>query len=208
MAWIHAFSTTTSPGAFTSADAGRMLPMSTRMKSHEHQHREHDEPGRRVEAVSDPETVNVERLAAAVGNRAFGVLARAGAGILPDGTAHPDVASAIARRRGYGEPLEDGLRDEFAGKLGDHFHDVRIHKDGEADALARSVSADAFTTGTDVYFAEGKFNPESREGKERLGHELAHVKQQRGAPTSGPLRVSQPGEPLELEAERAARAIG
>ena len=184
-----------------------MLSVSTRMKSHEHQHREHDEAGRRAEAVADTETANVERLAAAVGNQAFGVLARDGAGILPDGTAHPDVSAAIARRRGYGEPLEQGLRDEFAGKLGDSFHDVRIHNDGEADSIARSVSANAFTTGADVYFASGQYKPESQEGKELIAHELAHVVQQRGAPTSGPMRVSQPGEPLERDAERAARAI-
>jgi hypothetical protein len=34
-----------------------------------------------------------------------------------------------------------------------------------------------------------------------------HVVQQRGAPNSGPLRVSEPGEPLEREAERLARDI-
>jgi Domain of unknown function (DUF4157) len=180
------------------------------MKSHEHQHREHDEAGRRAEAVPDTDTANVERLAGAVGNQAFGVLARAqeGAGILPNGNAHPDVQAAIARRRGYGEPLEQGLRDEFAGKLGDSFHDVKVHNDGEADAIARSVSANAFTTGADMYFAAGQYKPETQEGKELIAHELAHVVQQRGAPTSGPMRVSQPGEPLERDAEQAARGIG
>jgi hypothetical protein len=85
---------------------------------------------------------------------------------------------------------------------------VKVHKDGEADAIARSVSANAFTTGADVYFASGQYQPESKEGKELIAHELAHVVQQRGAPTSGPLRVSQPGEPLERDAEQAARGIG
>ena len=83
-----------------------------------------------------------------------------------------------------------------------------MHKDGEADAIARSVSANAFTTGTDLYFADGQFKPESSEGKELIAHELAHVSQQRGAPDNGPMRVSQPGEPLEREAEQAARGLG
>lgn len=178
------------------------------MKSHEHQSREHDDPGRRPEAPSQPEAAAVERLASSMGNQAFGVIARDGAGILPDGTAHPEVVAALSRRRGYGEPLEEGVRTDLETKFGESFHDVRIHKDGEADALARSVSATAFTTGTDIYFAEGKFNPESAEGKELIAHEVAHVSQQRGAPTSGPMRVSQPGEPLEREAERAARGDG
>jgi Domain of unknown function (DUF4157) len=177
------------------------------VKSHEHHERERAEPGRQPEHPAEAETTAVERLAASVGNQAFSVLARDGAGILPDGTAHPDVAAAIARRRGYGEPLDEGIRGELEGKLGDSFHDVRVHKDGEADAIARSVSANAFTTGTDVYFADGQFKPESSEGKELIAHELAHVIQQRGAPTSGPMRVSQPGEPLEREAERAARGL-
>jgi hypothetical protein len=178
------------------------------VKSHEHREHELEESGRRPESAPEAHSASVERLAASVGNQAFGVLARDGAGILSDGTAHPDVAAAIARRRGYGEPLEEGLRGELGGKLGDSFHDVRVHKDGEADAIARSVSANAFTTGTDVYFADGQFKPESPEGKELIAHELAHVVQQRGAPTTGPMRVSQPGEPLEREAEQAARGIG
>jgi hypothetical protein len=175
------------------------------VKSHEQREHAREELGHRPESAPEVDSASVERLAASVGNQAFGVLARDGAGILSDGTAHPDVAAAIARRRGYGEALEDGLRGELESKLGDSFHDVRVHKDGEADAIARSVSANAFTTGTDVYFAEGQFKPESSEGKELIAHELAHVVQQRGAPTTGPMRVSQPGEPLEREAEQAAR---
>jgi Domain of unknown function (DUF4157) len=184
-----------------------MLPPREAVKSHEHPEREREEPGRRPDLAPEAGTASVERLASHVGNQAFGVLARDGAGILPDGTAHPDVAAAIARRRGYGEPLEEGMRGELETKLGDSFHDVRIHKDGEADSIARSVSANAFTTGTDVYFAEGQFKPESPEGKELIAHELAHVVQQRGAPTTGPMRVSQPGEPLERDAEQAARGL-
>ena len=175
------------------------------MKSREHREWDHEAPGRRPEVVSEAETAPVERLAASVGNQAFGVLARAGAGILPDGTAHPDVAAALARRRGYGEPMDDGLREELSGKFGDSFHDVHFHTDAEAGELARSVDANAFTTGSDVYFAPGQFKPDAPEGKELIAHELAHVVQQRGAPTSGPMRVSQPGEPLEHAAEQAAR---
>jgi hypothetical protein len=184
-----------------------MLP--TRIvKSHEHRDFEREEPGRRPDLVPEADSASVERLASSMGNQAFGVIARDGAGILPDGTAHPEVVAALSRRRGYGEPLEEGVRTDLETKFGESFHDVRIHKDGEADALARSVSATAFTTGTDIYFAEGKFDTESAEGKELLAHEVAHVSQQRGAPTSGPMRVSQPGEPLERDAEQAARGIG
>jgi hypothetical protein len=175
------------------------------MRDYEQHDRSREQPDHRPRETAESEGGSVERLASAVGNQAFGVIAREGAGIMPDGNAHPDVTAAIARRRGGGVPLDKGTADEFEGKLGDTFRDVRVHADNEADALARSVSARAFTTGTDVYFAGGEYNPLSSAGKELIGHELAHVKQQRGAPTSGPMRVSQPGEPLEREAEQAAR---
>jgi hypothetical protein len=173
-------------------------------EQHDHSREESSRRPRETETRS-VEAGSVERLASSVGNHAFGVLAREGSGIMADGNVHPDVAAAIARRRGGGAPLDKGMRDTFEGKLGDTFHDVHVHTDGEADALARSVAARAFTTGTDVYFAGGEYNPLSSAGQELIGHELAHVKQQRGAPTTGPMRVSQPGEPLEREAEQAAR---
>jgi hypothetical protein len=175
------------------------------VKSYEDREREREDAGRGAGPAHEPGTTPVERLAATVGNQAFGVLARDGDGILPDGTAHPDVAAAIARRRGYGEPIEEGLRAELEKQTGEPLHDVRFHRDPEANELARSVAANAFTVGPDVYFADGQFNPDTKEGKELVRHEIEHVKQQRGAPTSGRLRVSQPGEPPELEAEWAAR---
>jgi hypothetical protein len=147
--------------------------------------------------VADP----LERLAADMGNRAFSALAREGSGILPDGRAHPDVESAIAAGRGTGSPVDvRGLNPEVR----DHFPDVRVHADAAADTLARSVQARAFTTGSDVWFAAGEYRPGTGEGDRLLAHELAHVVQQRGAPSSGPLMVSQPGDALETQADAAA----
>jgi hypothetical protein len=176
------------------------------MKSYEDRERERGQ-GRSRGPSPQPEAGAVERLASDVGNQAFGQLAREGAGILPSGMAHPDVQQAIARRRGQGTPLDGSVRDRFEASLGEPLGDVRVHTGSEADALARSVSARAFTTGTDVYFAAGEFNPSTADGQRLIGHELAHVAQQRGAPTSGPLRVSQPGEPLEREADAASREL-
>lgn len=176
---------------------------------HEQRHEEEREarrPGPSGPHVQ-PELGPVERLASGVGNRAFSALAREGAGILPDGRAHPDVEAAIGRTRGGGSSLDAGSRQRMGSALGDPLSDVRVHTDGTADALARSVSARAFTTGTDLYFARGEYQPSSTEGQRLLAHELSHVVQQRGAPTSGPLVVSQPGEALEVEADAAARDL-
>jgi hypothetical protein len=145
----------------------------------------------------------IERLASGMGNQAFSTLAREGAGILPDGRAHPDVEAAIAQTRGGGGQLDTGARERFGPDLGDSLSDVRVHTDANADALTRSVSARAFTTGSDVYFASGEYRPGTEEGDALLAHELTHVVQQRGAPEQGPMVVSQPGDSLESEADQA-----
>ncbi len=94
-----------------------------------------------------------------------------------------------------------------AAPLGDPLHDVKVHTDPAANQLASSVSARAFTTGNDVYFAKDEYKPGTSDGQELIAHELTHVVQQRGASTSGPLTVSQPGDALENEAEAAAGDI-
>jgi hypothetical protein len=159
------------------------------------------EPGPVTEG---PEQAPLERLASHVGNQAFASLARDGSGILPDGRAHPDVEGAIAQARGGGNALDSGIRDRVGPQLGDPLDDVRVHVGPEADTLARSVSARAFATGSDLFFASGEYQPGSSGGDRLIAHELSHVVQQRGAPEGGPLTVSQPGDALEREADRAA----
>jgi hypothetical protein len=152
------------------------------------------------------------RLASEVGNQAFAStlgrspLAREagqGAGIMADGTVHSDVQSTIDATRGAGTALDDGVADRLSPSLGD-LSDVRVHTDDTADQLNRSVSARAFATGTDVYFAKGEYNPGSAHGDKLIAHELAHVVQQRGSSSSGPLTVSQPGDAMEREADAVA----
>jgi Domain of unknown function (DUF4157) len=172
---------------------------------HEHtQERETRAPERVPARQPQPVVEPAERVAAGIGNQAFTRIARAGAGILPDGRAHPDVEATLARTRGGGSSLATDARDRFGSGLGDSLRDVRVHTDDTADALAQSVSARAFTTGSDVYFARGEYRPGSSAGDRLLAHELSHVVQQRGAPAGGPLVVSQPGDAYEVEADRAA----
>jgi hypothetical protein len=145
----------------------------------------------------------LQELASNVGNRAFASVAREAAGILPGGQVHPAVQSEINSSRGGGASLDAGIQSRFTESLGD-LSDVRVHTDDHADQLNRSVSARAFATGTDVYFARGEYNPGSSAGDRLIAHELAHVVQQRGAPSGGPLTVSNPGDALETEADAVA----
>ena len=146
-------------------------------------------------------------LTSAMGNVAFSAFAQGGAGLLPEGRVHPDVEHAIARTRGSGTPIDREVRDRTAPVLGDSLDDVHVHTGDTADALTRSVSARAFTTGTDIYFGRGEYRPGTRHGDELIAHELTHVVQQRGASTSGPLTVTEPGDALEAEADAAAREL-
>jgi len=164
------------------------------------------------QAVPEPASPGpspAESVASSVGNRAFGqLIGRApGDGIMPGGVVHPDVASTIATTNGSGHTLDPDARERLAPHVGDPLTDVRVHTDSTADALARSVSARAFTTGSDVYFAAGEYRPGSSDGDSLLAHELTHVTQQRGAPTSGPLTVSEPGDTMETEADTVASGL-
>ena len=153
----------------------------------------------------------MSRLASSIGNRGLSRAIsqmRDGEGILAGGLVHPDVEAAIAAASGRGGHLHRGVADNMGSAYGQPLGNVRVHHDDHAAALSRAVSARAFTVGSDIFFGAGEYRPDSTSGRELLAHELAHVVQQRGAPSAGPLMVSQPGDALEREAEAAARNIG
>ncbi|MFK7922128.1 MAG: DUF4157 domain-containing protein, partial [Bacteroidia bacterium] len=52
----------------------------------------------------------------------------------------------------------------------------------ESEALCAAMGAQAFTHGRDVFFAKGKYQPDSGQGQKLLAHELTHVVQQGHAP--------------------------
>jgi hypothetical protein len=150
------------------------------------------------------------RVASAIGNHGFArtvARMRDGEGILPGGVVHPDVEAAIGAARAGGRALDQPVLEHVGAALGDSLGDVRIHADGAAAALARSVSARAFTVGRDIFFGPGEYRPTTPAGRELLTHELVHVVQQRGASSGGALKVSQPGDALEREAEDVARGL-
>ena len=78
-----------------------------------------------------------------------------------------------------GQPLDEQTRRLMESGLGHDFSNVRVHVDERADAAARALDASAYTVGNEIVFASGKYDPESRAGRERIAHELTHVVQQR-----------------------------
>lgn len=84
----------------------------------------------------------------------------------------------IENARSGGSALEPGVQQQMENHMGADFSNVRIHTNAESDSLNREMSAKAFTTGSDVFFAGGQYNPGSSEGQHLIAHELTHVVQQ------------------------------
>ena len=90
----------------------------------------------------------------------------------------PDLESKIQSQRGSGQPLPESSRNFFGPRMGTDFSSVRVHNSVTADNLNQALNARAFTTGQDIFFRHGEYNPGSSSGKELLAHELTHVVQQ------------------------------
>lgn len=114
--------------------------------------------------------------------------------------------------RGGGEPLDDATREFMEARLGADFSDVRVHTGSSAAESAKSVSAQAYTVGSDIVFQEGRFDPTTHPGRRMLAHELTHVVQQRvgevdGTPAAGGIRISNPSDRFERAAEASADRV-
>ncbi|WP_086741008.1 DUF4157 domain-containing protein [Streptomyces glaucescens] len=108
--------------------------------------------------------------------------------------------------RSPGRPLDQATRTDMESRLGADFSDVRIHTGSAANASAAEVGARAYTSGNHVVLAADGRDAHT------LAHELTHVIQQRRGPVSGTdngagLKVSDPSDRFEREAEANARAV-
>lgn len=106
--------------------------------------------------------------------------AASGAG-LAGGPVDGGTEKAIQSARGGGKPLAPKVRSSMEGAFNANFNSVRVHTNNKADSLNRSLNARAFTTGNDVFFKQGTYNPGSSDGQKLIAHELTHVVQQSGS---------------------------
>jgi len=121
-----------------------------------------------------------------------------------------DEAPTAMGGSGEGAPLDAETRSFMESRFERDFSDVRVHTDARAAEAAKSIKAQAFTTGRDVYFGTGQYTPGTDAGRRLLAHELTHVVQQSSgavAPGAAKLVIDTPGDPLEQEADRAVDAI-
>ncbi|MEB2783087.1 eCIS core domain-containing protein [Algoriphagus persicinus] len=94
----------------------------------------------------------------------------------------PQVSSQITQSKGSGQALPAPVQAEMGQKIGADFSGVSIHTGSQAAGMSNALGAQAFTHGSDIYFNEGKYQPESSQGKHLLAHELTHTVQQGAAP--------------------------
>jgi len=89
----------------------------------------------------------------------------------------PDMESQIAHPTG-GSEMDDMTRSGMESSFGADFSQVKIHTDQHAVQMSRSLGAQAFTHGNDIYFNEGNYKPSADSGRHLLAHELTHTLQQ------------------------------
>lgn len=90
------------------------------------------------------------------------------------------VETNLSNSKGGGNKIDRNTKKEMESGFGADFSKVRIHTDNKATEMSQELGAQAFTHGNDIYFNQGKYNPESNEGKHLLAHELTHTIQQEG----------------------------
>lgn len=109
-------------------------------------------------------------------------------------------AAPPVQRKGEGMP--EPVRAKMEQAFGTDFSDVRVHTGNQAE----QVGALAYAQGNDIHFAPGQYHPETSKGQELLGHELAHIVQQkqgRVKPTTEVNGVAVNDDPsLEREADQ------
>jgi hypothetical protein len=160
-----------------------------------------------VGSVDDPLEREADRIAdrvlsssapGAVGDAPIRVQRAGGEGA---GTLQAAPASVERTLAHGGRPLEPALRHDMAQRFGHDFFDVRVHTDSDANASARDIGAQAYTSGADIVFAAGRYSPGTREGQRLLAHELTHVLQQSG----GVVRCAPDAKALKEFDERAKK---
>ncbi|NOQ72221.1 MAG: DUF4157 domain-containing protein [Crocinitomix sp.] len=77
-----------------------------------------------------------------------------------------------------GSPMDSGTMSYMENGFGTDFSGVKIHTGATANNLSNQIQAKAFTTGNDIYFNQGEYNPSTNSGKHLLAHELTHTIQQ------------------------------
>lgn len=172
-------------------------PERTEAKAKDHPHPENSEAA-----------ANVSLLQRVVGNRVVQRLLAQRSAKAPF-TLDSETEARINSQRGGGQSLDDEVRARLESSMGVDFSQVRVHTSPEADTLNRQLGAKAFTTGNDIFFRQGQYDPHSSAGQELIAHEATHVVQQNSGMVQGGtgMTVNAPGDAFEQEADAVASQV-
>ncbi len=121
------------------------------------------------------------------------------------GAASGKLVDLMKQAKGKGSPLPESIRTEMETGFGADFSPVRIHTGADAVMMNKQMKAQAFAQGKDIFFNQGKFDPNSKKGRQLLAHELTHTVQQGAVTKQIPRESIAPGS--ESEGLNTAEAV-
>jgi hypothetical protein len=119
----------------------------------------------------------------------------------------PETLMLLRSRSGRGIPLPADTAHIMGDALATDLSGVSLHVDAQADQIARSLQATAFTLGTDVYFSSNSYAPGTATGQRLLAHELAHVAQGAHGAAGEPGTIGRADDRLERDADATADRV-
>lgn len=134
-----------------------------------------------VSRTSDPaerEAERVSRRIIAMPSAAVAPQSRRFASAVP---ATINIPAELGVGSSAGQPLPRRLRRDMEPRFQSDFSQVRVHTGDEAARASRRLNAAAFTSGRDVFFGRGRFQPDAPAGRALIAHELTHTIQQGAA---------------------------
>ena len=113
--------------------------------------------------------------------------------------AQPEPRSSVGSRS---VAVPEQVRQAVRESVGTAPSEVVVHEGGRAEALTRSVNAEAFTRDGEIFLAADA-PLDSARGQQLLAHELTHVVQQQGGAARMPAEHTAEGQDLEAGARHA-----
>ena len=126
----------------------------------------------------------------------------------PTGQSLPSSVTQVLQSSG-GEPLPESTRKHMESALESDLGGVQVYTGSQAAPAAQDISARAFTTGQDIYFGAGQYQPRTQQGQHLPAHELTNTIQQTSRTSALPTDavINEPDDPLEREAEAVADRV-
>lgn len=119
-----------------------------------------------------------------------------------EGTDVPGPVQALIESQQGAGPGVRAVPEGVGTALGPRAQRARLHTDTAAGIAARAVGAQAFAANDDIFFAQGRYQPNTDAGRALIVHELTHVLE--GPNPSRIARTPGVAYPNEREAAEAA----